>query len=118
MKTIGNIIWLIFGGLFISLGYFLSGIILCLTIIFIPWGIQCFKIGKLAFAPFGKEVDVSFDEHPVSNIIWMLFFGWEAFASCVLFGVICCLTIIFIPFGKQWFKLGKVMLLPFGADID
>ena len=118
MKTIGNIVWLILGGLFISLGYFLSGIIFCLTIIFIPWGIKCFKIAKLAFAPFGKEVDVTFDEHPVANIFWMIFIGWEAFAGCVLLGVLCCITIIFIPLGKQWFKLGKVLLFPFGAEID
>ena len=118
MKFIGNLVWLILGGLIEGLAWVLLGIIFCLTIIFIPWGIKCFKIAGLAFAPFGKEVDVTFDEHPVANIIWMLCFGWEMALAYFVSGIIFCLTIIFIPIGIQCFKMSKVSMLPFGAEID
>ena len=118
MKTIGNIVWLILGGLIEGLAWVLLGVIFCLSIIFIPWGIKCFKIAGLAFAPFGKEVDVTFDEHPVANVIWMLCFGWQIALTYFLSGVLFCLTIIFIPIGIQCFKMSKASMLPFGAEID
>ena len=118
MKFIGNFLWLLLGGLLEGLAWSLLGVIFCLTIIFIPWGIKCFKIAGLAFAPFGKEVDVTFDEHPVANTIWMILFGWEIAVSYFVIGILFYISIIFIPFGKQCFKLAKVSMLPFGSDID
>ena len=118
MKVIGNLVWLIMGGLVEALAWLLIGIVLCLTIIFIPFGIKCFKIAGLAFAPFGKEVDVTFDDHPTANILWLLFMGWQMALAYFLSGIIFCLTIIFIPIGIQCFKMAKVSMLPFGADID
>jgi uncharacterized membrane protein YccF (DUF307 family) len=117
MKTIGNILWLVFGGLLMSIGYFLLGLLLCVTIIGIPFGLQLFKMGRLVLLPFGTDVKTEFDEHPIANIIWLIFFGWELAISHVIIGLLCCITIIGIPFGKQWFKLAKLALLPFGADL-
>ena len=118
MSLIGNIIWWIFGGLFISLGYFLLGLILYITIIGIPLAKQCFKLAKLIFAPFGKKVTTNFNKHPVSNILWLIFFGWEGFVSCIISGVILCITIIGIPFGRQYFKLAALTAIPFGATVS
>ena len=118
MKTLGNIIWIIFGGFLYALTCYLSGAILCLTIIFIPFGIKYFKLGNLMLAPFGKEVDITFDEHPILNVIWMVLVGWELFLTSITMGLLLCLTIVGIPFGKQWFKIAKYSLFPFGADMD
>jgi uncharacterized membrane protein YccF (DUF307 family) len=117
MKTLGNILWFIFGGFFAALWYFIVGILFYITIIGIPFGKQCFKIGKLHLFPFGKEVVSNFNKHPIANIIWLMFFGWELFVSSIVFGVLFCITIIGIPFGKQWFKLALLSLFPFGAQI-
>jgi uncharacterized membrane protein YccF (DUF307 family) len=117
MKLIGNLAWLILGGLIEGLAWLLSGVILCLTIVFIPFGLKCFKIAGLAFAPFGKDVDITFDEHPVANILWLIFMGWQMSMVYFLSGILFCLTIIFIPIGIQCFKMGKVALFPFGAEI-
>jgi uncharacterized membrane protein YccF (DUF307 family) len=117
MTIIGNILWLIFGGLLFGLSCYLMGIILCVTIIGIPFGLQLFKIGNLFFWPFGSQVQTNFDAHPLANIIWLIFIGWEMCLSCLLTGAILCLTIIGIPFGKQWFKLTRLVLIPFGAEL-
>src|SRR5690606_41415652 len=98
MKIIGNILWFVFGGFLMALGYFLIGLILCITIIGIPFGMQIFKMGKLVLFPFGQKVDSNFGKHPIANIIWLVLFGWEAAISHLLLGVIYCITIIGIPF--------------------
>lgn len=117
MRLIGNIIWFIFGGLLNSLFYFLAGLILCVTVIGIPLGLQFFKIAKLILAPFGKTVETKFQKHPIANILWMIFFGWESMLCAFFFGILFSITIIGIPFGKQWFKLGMLFLIPFGAEV-
>jgi len=117
MKIIGNILWFVFGGFLMALGYFLIGLILCITIIGIPFGMQIFKMGKLVLFPFGQKVDSNFGKHPIANIIWLVLFGWEAAISHLLLGVIYCITIIGIPFGMQWFKLAKLAIFPFGANL-
>ena len=118
MQFIGNLFWLLLGGLIEALAWCFLGVVLCITIIFIPLGVKCFKIAGLIFSPFGKEVSVSFDEHPVANIIWMMLIGWECFLGAVTLGLLFCITIVGIPLGKQWFKVAKLSLLPFGADVD
>jgi len=124
MSIIMNLLWLILGGLFVFFGYFVAGIALCLTIIGIPWGIQCFKISILALFPFGAEVTTRF---PVStptsginillNIVWLVFGGIWIVLNHLVWGVFLCLSIIGIPFGIQHFKLMKLSFTPFGRDI-
>ncbi|MEA5061028.1 Inner membrane protein YccF [bioreactor metagenome] len=117
MKTLGNILWIIFGGLETALGWLLLGVIFCITIIGIPVGKQCFKFARLTLTPFGSVITTNFGAHPVGNILWVIFIGLWMAASNILIGVLCCITIIGIPFGKQWFKLAKLSFAPFGANI-
>ena len=118
MSVLGNIIWLIFGGFVSGLGWILSGGIWCITIIGIPYGLQCFKFASLSFAPFGKEVVygggvISF----LVNVIWTIFFGIPMAVANAAFGLAWCITIVGIPFGLQFFKIAKLSLAPFGARI-
>lgn len=114
MKTLGNILWCIPCGLVLSLVWFLVGVVLCLTIIGIPFGIQCFKIAGLIRWPFGKVVDTCFEAHPFANAIWAIVGSLLALVA-YLIGIVLCVTLIGIPFGKQCFKLARLVLLPFGA---
>ena len=118
MRFIGNIIWFLLIGLWSALAWLFLGILYCITIIGIPIGIQLFKFAQLSFFPFGK--DVMFSEKTSSlllNIIWLIFGGIELGFGYLLTGLIFCITIIGIPFGKQCFKLMKISFLPFGANI-
>lgn len=118
MNFLGNVLWFIFGGLFSGLSWILSGVIWCITIIGIPYGIQCFKFAILSFAPFGKEIE--YEGGPVSfiaNVIWIIFFGIPMALENLLFGCLWCITIVGIPFGLQFFKIAKLSLAPFGARI-
>ncbi len=118
MKLIGNILWFVFGGFWSGLSWLIAGLIWCITVIGIPYGLQCFKFATLSFFPFGKDVEYGGGAvSTLANIIWLLFFGiWMALGNfCV--GVLWCITIIGIPFGKQFFKLAKLSLTPFGAKI-
>ena len=121
MNFIGNLIWLIFGGLVAALGYFAGGIVLCFTIIGIPFGIQSFKLGVLMLWPFGKEVVSSTASSGclslLLNVIWILCCGlWLAIVH-IAFGLLLCITIIGIPFGRQHFKMVEISLMPFGKKI-
>ena len=121
MNTIGNLIWLIFGGFLAALGYFFGGIVLCLTIVGIPWGLQCFKLADMVLWPFGKKV-ISDSSNTgclstLCNIIWLLFGGlYTAFVHLVM-GLLLSITIIGIPWGRQHFKLIEISLFPFGKRI-
>lgn len=117
MRFIGNIIWFFIGGLWIALGWLLFGILLCITIIGIPFGKQCFKAAKLTCFPFGKKVLTKFHKHPIANLLWLIFLGWEIALGYLLSGLICCITIVGIPFGLQAFKMTQLALLPFGAVV-
>ncbi|MDI6453516.1 YccF domain-containing protein [Peloplasma aerotolerans] len=117
MSLLGNIIWFIFGGWLAALLWLIAGILLSITIIGLPLGLQCFKFARLVVFPFGKEVETNFEKHPIINIIWAIFFGWEMALSYIVIGIIFCITIIGIPFGLQWFKLTMLALFPFGARI-
>ena len=117
MRTLGNIIWILFGGLLSSIGYFLLGLLWCVTLIGIPFGLQAFKFAKLVLAPFGKRVVSNFDRHPIGNIIWLILGGFVLSVVHFFVGIIFCLTIIGIPFGLQSFKLAKLSVCPFGATV-
>ena len=118
MSIIGNIIWFIFGGIFSGICWYIVGILWCLSIVGIPIGLQCFKLGRLSFLPFGKRIELSSKTSSLLlNILWIIFGGIELALTHVSFGLILCITIIGIPFGMQHFKLAKLALLPFGAQI-
>ncbi len=116
MKTIGNVLWLIFGGLLQGFAFFFMGVVWCLTLIGIPLGVAFLRIGLLSLLPFGKEISVDFEAHPVGNIIWLVLGGAGMAGTFAVLGVILCLTIIGIPFGIQCFKLMKLSALPYGAE--
>ena len=117
MRLIANIIWILFGGIWLALLWLLFGIVLCVTIVGIPFGIQCFKMAWLSLAPYGKKVDLNFTEHPIANVIWAVLGGWVIAVIYLLVGVLNCITIIGIPRGIQCFKIMKLAFFPFGADI-
>ena len=121
MKFLGNIIWLIFGGLVIAIEYFISSILLIITIVGIPFGIQTLKLAGLALWPFGKDTQVREKStgclSTLMNVIWILFGGIWICLSHVLFGIFLGITIIGIPFAKQHFKLATLALTPFGREI-
>lgn len=120
-NLLGNIIWLIFGGLITALIYCACGLLFMMTIIGIPFGIQCFKIAGLELAPFGKEV-VSSSRNTgclatLFNIIWILSGGLCTAITHIVFGIFLYITIIGIPFGRQHFKLVEISLMPFGKRV-
>ncbi|MBQ3148967.1 MAG: YccF domain-containing protein [Alistipes sp.] len=121
MNLIGNIIWVIFGGILLSLGYLFGGLVLCLTIVGIPFGVQIMKLGMFALWPFGGEVVQN--KTPMGclsillNVLWIIFGGIEVAISHLTMGVIFCITIIGIPFGMQHFKLMVLALMPFGHTV-
>ena len=118
MSILGNIIWFLFGGIFAGLGWYLVGLLWCITIIGIPIGLQCFKFGTLSFFPFGKEVQYGGGAGSfLLNIIWLLVSGLPLAMEHLVLGVGLCITIIGIPFGVQQFKLAKLALMPFGAEV-
>jgi uncharacterized membrane protein YccF (DUF307 family) len=123
MNFLGNLIWLLFGGLATAIGYFMGGIAMMCTIIGIPFGIQMIKIGSLALWPFGRTFEVSKGELPgclysLLNIIWLLIAGlWIALLHLV-FGILLLITIIGAPWGLQHFKLASFALSPFGRKVD
>ncbi len=121
MRFILNILWLILGGLWTSICYLISSLFLMITIIGIPFGLQTLKLAALALWPFGKTVT---EKHGgmgclnvFMNVWWIIFGGLETCISHLLWGIVCCITIIGIPFGKQHFKMASLALLPFGREI-
>lgn len=118
MSTIANIIWIIFGGLFTALWWCLAGIIFYITIIGIPLGRQCFKMASLTLAPFGKTIVYGGGAPSlIANIVWLILAGLPMAISYVFLGVAYCITVVGIPVGLQCFKMAKLSLLPFGAQV-
>lgn len=122
MSLLGNILWILLGGgILLFLEYLLGGILLCLTILGIPFGVQCIKLAFLALLPFGKEV-VAGPSHSgclaiVMNVLWILLGGIWITLTHLLFGLLCAITIIGIPFAKQHLKLAALALAPFGKQV-
>ncbi len=121
MNLLGNLIWLIFGGIVIAIQYLIGSIALMITIVGIPFGIQTLKMAALSIWPFGRYTVVhsraSGCLYIIMNVIWLLFGGLWIALSHAVFGLILCITIIGIPFGLQHFKLTAIALSPFGRDI-
>ena len=121
MRTIGNLLWLVLAGIWLSIGYLVAGVICCITIIGIPFGVQSFKLAGYALWPFGRVVvrrpDADDGVSVIANVIWLVFGGiWLALGHVVA-GLLLCITIIGIPFGVASFKMAGLALVPFGKEI-
>ena len=123
MSVIGNIIWILLGGIWMSLGWVIAGVIMYLTVIGIPWGRSCFVIAGFALFPFrheavsrkqvtGRDDLGTGSAGMVGNIVWLLLAGWWLALGHLATGLIVCLTVIGIPFGIQHFKLAGISLMP------
>ncbi len=121
MNTIGNVIWLVFGGIIIAIEYLISSLLLMITIIGIPFGFQTLKLAGLALWPFEKEIrDTESASGCISilmNVIWILVGGIWICATHLAFGILLAITIIGIPFARQHFKLALLALTPFGKTV-
>jgi uncharacterized membrane protein YccF (DUF307 family) len=121
MGLLGNIIWILFGGLMIALQYFVAGLLLCITIIGIPFGLQAMKLGILALLPFSFQVVPTAGQggciNTLFNIIWIVFAGIWIALTHIFWGIVLSITIIGIPFGMQHFKLAGLALTPFGYKV-
>lgn len=122
MSFIGNILWIVIGGgLITCLEYLLAGVVLCLTIIGIPFGLQCFKLAELALWPFGRDTTPILKSSPgvsfLMNVLWLVLGGIWIALTHLGFAVICAITIIGIPFAIQHFKLARLALVPFGNTL-
>jgi uncharacterized membrane protein YccF (DUF307 family) len=121
MRTLGNLLWFVFAGVWLALGYIVCGLLLCVTIIGIPFAVQAFKLASFSLWPFGRTVEPAADSGGILevlvNLLWLVFFGWELFLAHLLAGLVLCLTIVGIPFGVQAFKLSALSLWPFGREI-
>ncbi len=118
MRLLGNILWLLCGGLINGLSWAFLGLVWSCTIIGIPIGRQCFKFASLSFCPFGKEIHYGGGAPSLLlNIIWMIITGIPMAMEHALMGISLCITIIGIPFGLQQFKLAQLALMPFGSEV-
>lgn len=118
MNLLGNLIWIVLGGLVTSVLYILAGLLFCITIIGIPFGVQLIKIGFYAFSPFGREFEFGQGEPGclslIGNILWIVLGWWQIALIHLACGLLFCITIVGIPFGMQHFKIAKCSLVPFG----
>ena len=121
MNTLGNLLWLLFGGLITALGYLVGGAVLCCTIIGIPFGLQCFKLAGFILWPFGRMAVSTASSGGclavLLNIVWILCGGLWIAIGHIVFGLLLAITIIGIPFARQHFKLVEISLVPFGKKI-
>ncbi len=120
VRTLLNIIWLVFAGFWLFLGYMLTGVVLCILILTIPWGIASFRIGMYSLWPFGRQIVAkptagvgSF----LGNVVWVILAGWWLAIAHIVSGIVLCITIIGIPLGIADFKLVPISLMPLGKDI-
>jgi len=120
VRTILNIIWLILSGFWLFLGYVVAGIVLCILIITIPWGIASFRIAGYALWPFGRTVvqkQTSGAFSFIGNVIWVILAGWWLALGHIVSGIALCITIIGIPMAIADFKMIPVSLAPLGKEI-
>jgi uncharacterized membrane protein YccF (DUF307 family) len=120
MRTILNVIWLVFAGFWLAVGYVVAGLVCCILIVTIPFGIASFRIAGYALWPFGRTVvDRRGAGAPsvIGNVIWVLVAGWWLALGHLVTGIALCVTIIGIPLGLANFKLIPVSLLPLGKEI-
>lgn len=121
MRTIGNVLWLVLAGLWLAIGYAVAGLLCCVTIVGIPFGVQAFKLAGFVLWPFGRTVvptgTGSTVLQTVFNVLWLVLFGWELFIAALVSALLLCVTVIGIPFGVQAVKIGVLGLWPFGRTV-
>ena len=118
MRFLGNFLWFFVAGLWLWLGWTVVGLFWCVTVVGIPWGLQCYKFAKLMLAPFGKEIVPGSGAFSILlNILWIVLSGVPLAIEAATIGVVLCVTVIGIPFGLQCFKLAGLALAPFGARV-
>jgi uncharacterized membrane protein YccF (DUF307 family) len=121
MKFLGNLVWLLLGGLLTALMYWVAGLLMCISVIGIPFGVQLFKVGMLSLWPFGHDLVPKADSgsclQVIFNVLWILLGWWEIALTHLTFGLILCCTIVGIPWGLQHFKLALATILPFGKEV-
>jgi len=119
MKFLGNLLWLLLGGVVAALMWSFIGLLICVTVVGIPFGVQCLKIAGFVLWPFGRDASLGGFGimGALGNVIWILLCGVALCVTHFAFGLIMCATVIGIPFGLQHFKLAKLSLIPFGAKI-
>ncbi|MEO8827553.1 YccF domain-containing protein [Lapillicoccus sp.] len=120
MKLLLNVIWVVFGGWLLALSYVFAGVIACILIVTIPFGVAAFRMASFALWPFGRTIV----EKPnagvmstIGNVLWILLFGWWLALEHLVTGIAQCITIVGIPLGLANFKLVPVSLVPIGKDI-
>ena len=116
-----NVLWLVLGGIITALEYVVASLLLMVTIVGIPFGMQTLKLAGLALWPFGKTVRTGERAggclYILMNVLWILVGGIWIAVSHLVFGALLCITIIGIPFGLQFFKIARLALLPFGSRV-
>ncbi len=121
MSLLGNVIWLLLAGIWLAIAYVIAGILNCLTVIGIPFGIQSFKLAGYALWPFGRVVIERPGSDPaigcLGNVLWLLFGGIWLVLAHVVFGLLLCITVIGIPFGIVSFRMAGLALVPFGKTV-
>jgi uncharacterized membrane protein YccF (DUF307 family) len=121
VRTIGNILWLVLAGFWLAVGYAIAGILLCITVIGIPFGVQSFKLAGYSLWPFGRVVvtdpDASAALGFIGNVLWLILAGWWLAIAHIVTGILLLLTIIGIPLGVANFKLALLALVPFGKTV-
>lgn len=121
MKTFANILWLLFAGIWLFIGYVFAAVVMSLLIITIPFAIQSLKLAMFVIWPFGRTIvdrpGASAATSGCANVIWFIFGGWYIALIHVITGLLLCIPIITIPFAVQNFKLAFLALAPFGKEI-
>ena len=118
-RIIGNIIWLVVFGLTLAVSLLISGVLMCITIIGIPFGIQAFKLALYVLWPFGSEVVQTSATAPgcIGNVIWLVLGGLVSALMALMLGIVACITIIGIPFGLILFRMVPLIAFPFGKAV-
>lgn len=120
MKLLLNVIWLVLCGFWMALGYVVAGIICCVLVVTIPFGLASFRIANYALWPFGRTIaerENAGTPSLLGNVIWIVFAGWWLALGHLVTGIALCATIIGIPLGLANFKLIPISLMPLGVRI-
>ena len=122
MSLLGNLLWILTGGFLVALLYFFGGLVPCVTIVGIPFGVQLFKLGILGLMPFGRDIETTGFATGglgiIMNIIWIVAGGIELAVAHLLLALVLAITVVGLPFSRQHLKMARLALMPFGSVID
>lgn len=120
MRTLGNVLWFVLAGWWLALLYAVAGLIACVLIVTIPFGLAAFRLAGYALWSFGRRVVVRRDAGVPSllgNVVWIVLFGWELFLAHLVAGLLLCVTIVGIPLGVASFKMAVLAVVPLGTRV-